>query len=331
MTGAVNVCGVYSRSDRARGPRFGRRAAPDGKPRERSPCRRAVAHDDRRQAGDLRRKRHREAIGLARVGLGRAAPRARRRGRRRPESLRRCARGIANCISAAPPVAAAGNRLLDLEAVVGKNDFAARAVEVVAGEIDRLAEPGDRLLRRRNDRVEHRHRRHQARLDHDPAVASGRDVERAPREHRQAASVPAAWLWISTTLAMYAAVGRKWLWVAVQSLEISSVLRYSGVILICSTWCSSPESASARSAGGNVVPTSGDGFSAVWIASRVSTGIFVQQLHRVAEQDLRVQVAAAVGAEQVMQVERERRVAQAAAAGRVARRQAFVAPARGSA
>ena len=79
--------------------------------------------------------------------------------------------------------------------------------------------------------------------------------------------------WMSTTDAVYAAVGRKWLCIAVHSFDISSVLRYCGVSLISSTWSSSPESASARSASGNAAPMEGEGLRAVRIASRVSTGI----------------------------------------------------------
>ena len=79
--------------------------------------------------------------------------------------------------------------------------------------------------------------------------------------------------WISTTDALYATLGRKWLSVAVHSLDISSVFRCCGVSLMSSTCSARPDSASARSAGGRLGATTGEGFSAVRMASRVSTGI----------------------------------------------------------
>jgi hypothetical protein len=53
---------------------------------------------------------------------------------------------------------------------------------------------------------------------------------------------------------------------------------------------------------------------------------FVEQLHRVAEQDLAVQVGAAVGRHEVVQVEGQRGVGEALPAGVVAGGQALVAP-----
>ena len=68
-------------------------------------------------------------------------------------------------------------------------------------------------------------------------------------------------------------LGRRWLCVAVQSLDISSLFRGCGVILISSTCSANPDSDSARSAGGKVAPVEGEGLRAVRMASRVSTGI----------------------------------------------------------
>jgi hypothetical protein len=53
----------------------------------------------------------------------------------------------------------------------------------------------------------------------------------------------------------------------------------------------------------------------------------MQPLHRVAEQGFRMQFAGAVGGEQEVQIDGERRVGQALSARDVARRQAFVTPA----
>ena len=53
----------------------------------------------------------------------------------------------------------------------------------------------------------------------------------------------------------------------------------------------------------------------------------MEQLHGVAEQDFRVQIFRAIGADEVVQIQRQRRVGQALAARGVARWQALVAPA----
>ena len=53
----------------------------------------------------------------------------------------------------------------------------------------------------------------------------------------------------------------------------------------------------------------------------------MQQLHRVTQQDFRVQIAAAVDGQQVVQIECERRIRQPLTAGGIARRQPLVAPA----
>jgi len=52
----------------------------------------------------------------------------------------------------------------------------------------------------------------------------------------------------------------------------------------------------------------------------------VQQLHRITEQDLGVQIATAVDREQIVQVECERRIGEAQASRRITRRQTLVAP-----
>ena len=85
------------------------------------------------------------------------------------------------------------------------------------------------------------------------------------------------------------------------------------MILISSTCSSRPESTSARNAGGSSAPT--DGRRVERGADRLAREHrhLVQQLHRVAEQDLGVQVADAVHGEQVVQIQRERRVGQAQA------------------
>ena len=87
-----------------------------------------------------------------------------------------------------------------------------------------------------------------------------------------------------------------------------------------------PRSAPGTPAGGSP-PVTGLGSSARRIAAPVEHRPLVQQVHRVAEQDLGLEVGDAVRGQQVVEVERERRVREARAV-RVERRQRRVAPAR---
>ena len=249
---AVNVCGSVLAGRRARGQRVWPARSAGWKVDREARRARAVAHDDR-AAGWSSAARASSRAGWSRAGRSRrAAPRARRRGRRRPASLRR-SRGGSRTASAPrrrSPAAGTVTSISKRSLTRTTSRFVPSRWWPTRSIVSPIRATG--WLRRRHDRVEHRHRRHEARARPPRRGRVRSRCRPRPRLSTGSGARAGCVLWISTTDAMYAAVGRKWLCIAVQSLDISSVLRYSGVILISSIWSSSPESASARKAGGNV-------------------------------------------------------------------------------
>ena len=180
-------------------------------------------------------------------------------------------------------------------------------VEVVPGEPHRLAEPRRRLLVRRHDAEDRRVRRQQARLDDDAAVAPGRGST-GPRESTGSGVRAGLRASISTTDTTYGA--RRPVVRLDRRPEPRHLLGVDRLVRDRHRLELVGEVGGGQRLERRRQDRRAERARVERPADRgaVEHRPLVQQVHRVAEQDLGLEVGAAVGGEQVVQVERERRV-----------------------